>query len=176
MAVVVDKHTRLYSRLVVAISTLLLICVALLVGDFFAYRSFRGRVTSSDADLIGHYVQDYLTTYLATNPLPSAAAGSSAASSTVPHGPTFVCIPLSTWETIRGEQRAMIDGSDFGIGDYCRYGLVVSIRPRRVICKSSAGITIVASNSFSPSSSVVGDSPREAPIGGGEGENNATTW
>lgn len=56
---------------------------------------------------------------------------------------SVVFADLVTWQDFKGGLHCLIDGVEYGKGDYCPLGLVVGIRDARVYVDSSDGVVVV---------------------------------
>lgn len=80
---------------------------------------------------------------------PSVVSNSPSSSPSV----RFVAVSdLATWEGLDRRPMARLGGVDCGVGDYTEYGIIISIRPRRLICRSPDSSLVVLGASAKPAS------------------------
>lgn len=91
-------------------------------------------------------VEEVVRRVLASSPSPSVT-------SNPPPSVRFIAVSdLSTWEGLDHRPKARLGGVDCGIGDFTEYGIVISIRPRRLICRSPDSSLVVLGASAKPAS------------------------
>lgn len=170
MSVVVSRSARIKSSISTGAALLLLVASLLQLGNFFALRGLRRSVDSVPTiSTIEDVVLSTMDRWASSNKF--VRAGSSpGVSSSVSVSPTAGDDPLSsaprfvpvsdfaTWLAPSGRMMARVQGVECGVGDYLPSGLVLSIRPGRVICQDDKGLLIIGRmHSSPPPASTSGD-------------------
>lgn len=180
MSVVVSRSARIKSSISTSAAFLLLFASILQLGNFFALRGLRRSVQSVPSiSTIEDVVLSTMDRWAASNKF--VRAGASAPGVSAPgvsvsddgrdplsSSPRFVSVSdFSTWLSPSGRMMARVQGVECGVGDYLPSGLVLSIRPGRVICQDDKGLLIIGRmHSSAPPASTLGD-------GGGADEGTA---
>lgn len=172
MPQVVSKSVHRVRLAFVFAFVLLLLCVLFLASSNFYIRAVASRFQSLPSrDEINAEISracaEAVRLCLSTQSVGIASASSPGP---VASTPRLVLADLSTWEDGKRRPRAICNGVECGLGDYCEFGVVVSIRPSRVICRSDDGLVLVARRS----------SPPSVPLGAEGGEDavrkDAPSW
>lgn len=180
MPVVVSRSARIKSSISTGAALLLLLASLLQLGNFFSLRSLRLSVDSVPTiSIIEEVVLSTMDRWAASNQFVRAGSPGGSVSSSPGASPTAVGDPLSsaprflpvsdfsTWLSPSGRMMARVQGVECGVGDYLPSGLVLSIRPGRVICQDDQGLLIIGRmHSSAPPASTLGD-------GGGSDEGTA---
>lgn len=152
MPVVVSRSAKIKSRVSTSAAVLLLFASVLQLGNFFALRGLRRSVDDvPSVSLVEEVVLRTMDNWASSNRFvragdPSFSSSSvSSPSSSVSSSPRFLAVSdFSTWvDPSTGRYRARVDGVDCGEGDFLSFGLVLSIRPGRIICRSDDGLLIL---------------------------------
>lgn len=175
MSVVVSRSARIKSSISTGAALLLLFASLLQLGNFFSLRSLRRSVDSVPTiSTIEEVVLSTMDRWAASNKFVRAGSSpgvsSPGASSLddvrdpLSSSPRFVSVSdFATWLSPSGRMMARVQGVECGVGDYLPSGLVLSIRPGRVICQDDKGLLIIGRmHSSPPPASTLGDG------GGGE--------
>lgn len=183
MSVVVSRSARIKSSISTGAALLLLVASVLQLGNFFALRGLRRSVEAVPSiSTIEDVVLSTMDRWAASNKFVRAenvprgtfngdSSSSSDSGDPLSLSPRFVSVfDFATWLSPSGRMMARVQGVECGVGDYLPTGLVLSIRPGRVICQDDQGLLIIGRmHSAAPPSSTLGDggvaSEGTAPLG-----------
>lgn len=134
---------------------LFFVCIALLLFNvivvFFCFYTLRISAEyktrfAIDEKRFQIVVREAVTNYFSKISLPQAApvltnsaSGSKKEFNTVP----VVSVVGSTWLSLRGEYRCVIDGLEYGTNDFTPYGLIVAISDGRIYVSNEGVIRIL---------------------------------